>query len=316
MGGWGSIPWGGIGGAGAGGWGGAPPPVFVPPGPYWPTAATSFTVLKPPANFQVYCQGTTEPILFTVPNPKPPPMPLPDPYEHDDDAGQAGIASELCRMRPIPMGSTVCLYIPKVPWYVQPTRSFAYVWMPVWRVRNIIDYDREGKPYHVSKGVPGAPDAGAVRNVIPAGSGPFLISCPEQDVVAYVPDMHNVYEDQFAIKVAYPAVPVLPIGTDGGGNLELQSGILDPTSMAAIGGVPAFARAAMFQTIWQKAGGDELCLLCWKREYAARGDVTAPLIPWNFTNAIGDPREDFFFQELFFNNPDAGVFCFWGNAPK
>jgi hypothetical protein len=108
---------------------------------------------------------------------------------------------------------------------------------------------------------------------------------------------------------------VLPIGTDGLGNLELQSGILDPTPMAGIGGVPAFARSAIFQSLWQKAAGDELCMLCWKREYAVGLNVDYPLIAWNFGTALA-PGEDYFFKELFFDNPDAGVFVFWLNAPK
>jgi len=69
----------------------------------------------------------------------------------DERAGQPGIDANLIRGLSVSPGSTLHLWLPNINYLIasDPVTLRGYQWVLIWRMRNIVDYRQNRKPYHL-----------------------------------------------------------------------------------------------------------------------------------------------------------------------
>lgn len=157
---------------------------------------STFEVLRPYRRFEADYDGKPGdlPISFTGPtNPTDPGFGNPDLFAFDSNGAQIpGVSPRLAKGLPVPLGSTVLLYLPIIPpgpyWDVAtgPDPSiddpplYQYVWRIVFRLRNVADFQRIGAPYHVRKQSYGANDTRTFAASVDVGPERLIIpGCSE-----------------------------------------------------------------------------------------------------------------------------------------
>lgn len=226
-------------------------------------------------------------------------------------AGTSGIDPNLVRGLPVPFGSRVVIWIPKIMPNIFP--QIRYNWSISWRLRNVFDYRQTRAPYHYPKQGLGVTDTSTVppglRTVIPAANQTIVYTQEPQPagVTATVVSSMRI-EDISAGGTYGPALvgsnglPLTPTGALG----AIQQGLLDP---AVVGfGDDGLAQAPFYEMHEVQAVGDELLIGVWREPAEAPNDV------WDFDSVdsslftfLGDGRRG--------PMPDVGVLVMCGSSP-
>jgi hypothetical protein len=297
---------------------------------------TVATVLRPFEGFEFVYQGKSifNPIVF--------------PGTLDEDAGRPGTSPYLLKGTPVPLGAKVVLWFPAVAGLIGDPAvvpALDYKYLLIWRMRNVGDFQRRQRPYHLSKESFGAPDtflAGSIANpydqfVLPAATetviyqqaepvpAPFppLSIAPGPGVGALRTELIQVPSDlgETFPTAGLPLLPPnsapnfangfpVPPGTNTTPLGAFQQGIIDPRFSNA-------APGPLFRPYFTVAKGDELIIA------AARGNDIVSALVWDFSSA------DFQFSNLYGTNafppvgttshkpfPDLGIYLFTGSNPS
>jgi len=316
-----------------------------------PTELSVVKVLRPYKGFE-YDYSRIGPPAVTVsgsypiafsdsinPNPVTPPGQT-DPFAYDEQArqGVAGYDPHLTAMVPVPVGASVLIWLPCVPFNpnsLTTPDSFMYVWRIMWRFRNMGDFRRRGLPWSIGQEAYGASDSSSgvaeARVVIPAASESTIYVRREPSISETSFVFQHVHAEGIATRVVNATnSPLLGLPVQPGGSaplavstVTLQQGIIDP--------LPPLHVAHMIQPpfipIWTKAAGNELGIWCYK--YLAQDAANAAnLVPtnWDFQydtatglSALG--ADDAIFSRLFgagsadgAGNANMGVYVGWGHT--
>lgn len=301
---------------------------------------TLAAVLRPFDGFEFVYQGQT---IFT---------PIAFPGVLDEDAGKPGFSPYLLKGLQVPMGAKMQLWFPAVVGRDTSQEGsppiLDYKYELVWRLRNVGDFQRRQKPYHLSKESFGAPDsflAGTSTDpenqfVLPAASETVLYQQPEPtpgtppadttpgpgrgnlrtELVAVPSDLLEVLPPTAGLPLlppnaapnfngGFPGFPTPP-GTSVTPLGFLQQGIIDPR-------ISNSAPTALFRPYFTVAKGDELIIL------AFRNNVLEGHLLWDFST------DDFEFSNLYGTAafpgsegsshkpfPDLGIYVFAGSSPS
>jgi len=232
----------------------------------------------------------------------------------DESAGKTGYDPELVRGLPVPFGSRVVLWIPKlVPQSIEAVR---YRWTLQWRLRNIFDYRLTRVGYHYPKQGVGAKDTTTLpakpRVVLPAANQTVIYNEEPQpagvrDTVAgnmRIEDVTSGGDYPSGLAPNYLGLPVNPDGSNG----VIQQGILDPGSLTF--GSSGRAQASLYQVHEVQAVGDELLIGLWRTEADAEPNWNFGTIDSQINVLLGAGVDGP--QEV---TPDVGVYVMCGSAP-
>jgi len=292
---------------------------------------TVATVLRPFEGFEFVYQAQS---IFT---------PIVFPGTLDEDAGNPGFSPYLLRGTPVPMGAKVQLWIPAVVGASEGGPVFDYSYLLIWRLRNVGDFQRRQRPYHLSKESFGASDtllAGSASApyrefVLPAASETVVYQQPEPvagSPVTVAPGVGVGALRTEKIEVASDLTEILPgVGlpflppnaappfangfpsTGGGTNTiplgAYEQGVIDPRNSD-------LAPSWLFRPYFTVAKGDELIIA------VSRGNNFESALQWDFHGP------DFQFSNLYGTNafppsgttshkpfPDLGIYMFTGSNP-
>lgn len=295
---------------------------------------TVAAVLRPFDGFEFVYQGQA---IF---------VPIAFPGVLDDDAGKPGFSPYLLKGLAVPMGAKMQLWFPAVVGQSEGAPVLDYKYQLIWRLRNVGDFQRRQKPYHLSKESFGAPDtflAGTTtapdqQFVLPASTETVLYQQPEPAPTVGIittpgPGFGNLRTEFIAVPSdlldvltsaglpllppnaapnfnnGFP-VPPIPPGTNVKPLGFFQQGVIDPSVSNA-------APGALFRQYFTVAKGDELIILAYRNN-----DITGSLA-WDFHNF------DFQFSNLYGTNafppagttshkpfPDLGIYVFAGSNPS
>ena len=296
---------------------------------------TLAAVLRPFDGFEFVYQGQS---IFA---------PIAFPGGLDDDAGKTGFSPYLAKGLSVPMGAKMQIWFPAVVGLSNEGDPILdYKYQLVWRLRNVGDFQRRQKPYHLSKESFGAPDtflAGSPSDpeqqfVLPTASETVLYQQVEpapasglttapgiglgnlrSELIAVPSNLIETLDTAglpFLPPNAAPnfnngfPVPSPPPGTNFQPLGFLQQGVIDPSVSNA-------APGALFRPYFTVAKGDELIILAFRNN-----DVNSSL-KWDFHGF------DFQFSNLYGTNafppsgttshkpfPDLGIYVFAGSNPS
>lgn len=258
-------------------------------------------ILRPFDGFEAVYQGQSYDIQIAFPG------------GLDPRAGQTGVAPNLMKGLPVPLGARLAVWIPIAMSPVGgggfTTENYNYTF--IWRLRNVRDFRQDRKAYHFPRQSPGAPDTSGPtqpRFVIPAASDVVIYEQAEP-ANPFEPAVQRVYTQTYTVGPGItPATEgtnvLLPDGSQG----IYQQGVLDPGA----GGLGELGSgAALFQPLWMDAMGDELIIV------ATRADPGQDPT-WDFTDAT----KDLPFSDIYGTGngshpayPDLGIYVFTGSNP-
>lgn len=205
-------------------------------------------VLRPMSNFEEVYQG------------QPGTIPIAFPGTLDPDAGKDGFSPNLLQGIPVPFGARICVYIPMT--IDQYTSQSDYGYQFLWRMRSRGSFEsamqagRLAAPYHLSTEEPGRKETiltPAPYLFIPASSDVEIFE--QSEPVTNVPAQLNVRQQIYVPRLGDSWVqPLTPDGNDA----EWQQGAYQFTSNVNCSGPTWFP-------LWFDAGGDEMLILCYKR---------------------------------------------------
>ena len=270
-------------------------------------------VLRPFDNFENVYQGQEAgvPIAF--------------PGVVDADAGTPGFSPYLLAGLEVPLGAKVQIWFPVVSYgglgTVEPPEIFPYTYGIHWRMRNVADFRRRRKPYHISKQTGGAPDPTGTpvgyspqRLLLPSALESILYQQPEPSGAPAVSNLRattiNVPGDGILTSATGAGRPFLPPGTPpppGGGPPfgQFEQGVADPN-------LSDQATLSMFRTYFTIAKGDELIITASRTDQMILGTWDFSGIDQGFsnlygTNVGGPPHRAF---------PDMGIYVWTGSNPS
>lgn len=295
---------------------------------------TLAAVLRPFDGFEFVYQGQS---VFT---------PIAFPGVLDEDAGQPGFSPYLLKGTAVPMGAKIQLWIPAVVGLAGDPAGpiLDYKYQLIWRLRNVGDFSRRQKPYHLSKESFGAADTFLAGGSSPTNAVDQFVLPAASETVVYqqveptaTPPLvtaagigrGNLRSEFIAVPsnlletFATAGLPLLPPNAAPAFNDGfpqpaatvtplgfLQQGIIDPRYSNA-------APGALFRPYFTVAKGDELIILAFRDN-----DIAASLV-WDFHSF------DFQFSNLYGTNafppsettshkpfPDLGIYVFAGSNPS
>jgi len=227
---------------------------------------------------------------------------------------EQGYAPNLAAMLPVPqIGSDILLYIPEVPGILKTSEEppdHCYIFVPVWRMRTIRDWNTYKKQGHIHKESFGARDSNLNedRYILPAATGCCLASNPLLDMPPSGDNdplvLNNVITDGIVTRAIWrkesPKGPSAAIN-----ELALQQGILDMSS-SDVAGNPTY------RAHWLKVAGDEFAMWVYKAKYPIVGDTTVQFVDWDFqydpaTGFCADDAADIYFSSIFGVGSDPDV---------
>lgn len=241
----------------------------------------------------------------------------------DELAGRAGYSPRLIKGLPVPMGSRIILWVPRITTFpslftapVEPPEVPTYQWEFSFRIRNLNDYKATRQAYHLGTSSPGAPEILPGPTVVPRL--PILAS--DQTVVfnGLEPPAYpwarmvtqRTLQEGFKTQALRDPLPVLPgsgVSFSGEGSGHYQQGVVSNemvfppnASYSTVFGNGAFA--PMFDILEIQCPGDELMVRLVK------------LSPenWDFESNEADKMINFLFG---FGFSSMGVVAFGGSAP-
>lgn len=245
-------------------------------------------ILRPSAGFtSVYQeQATTQPIYL-----------FPDGVPFDQQAldKASGFDQKLARGLSVPLGAHVLLWLPNLSWIDDDEVEQPYDWFCIWRLRQVFDNQRLGKPYHLTRKVGGADDdGGVVRYPIPAAYDQ-IVYIGSEPVLPQTHTVSNAHAQDFAGTFAqYPGPLVAKVDDSGVEELTVQQGILD---------VGTFSQEAKRPFYWLKefmARGDEMMIGLYRSIDAGT---------WDFAADGTDELVSQFFDP---DAPAVGAYATWG----
>lgn len=254
-------------------------------------------ILRPWAGFEATYEplDARVPIMFTQGG-----------QPRDQRAGQPGYDPELIRGLPVPLGSRVLIWIPRItPSGVTTDGTpVLYEWLIAHRLRNVADFRRNRKAYHYPKQGAGVPDGADPRVVVPVAYETVRYNQPELSTTTQTVSQHllreNVSPLRGPVTFELPANP--GVGPPTG---EMQQGILPVAN--------ALARAPAYLLYETMAKGDELLIGALRQP----GNLGGAVPTWDFAPAGADNE----FSVLFGTGaaggpfPDVGIYALTGVAP-
>lgn len=251
-------------------------------------------LLRPDPNFSTIYQGHTAdtPILVA-----------PGGQMLDELAGQPGYSPHLARGLSVPLGARLLLWLP-IAFYQEigfGNAQVPYRWRISWRMRNLADFRRARKTFHIAKQSAGDP------STLAADLGPRVTLLAASDTALYQQAQPltgsssevNLYNE--GIRPGMTPSGALPI--DAAGNrLVYEQGLFDPGA-PPVGQTNISVRQPRFETYEVQAMGDELIL-------DVSRDRTV-VLNWNFSAG----QADNFLYSFFTSSAEAGPYVFVGSAP-
>lgn len=244
------------------------------------------TILKPLPTFESVYQGV---VATTF-------MAFPGGLDPESAKGTPGYASNLQGGIPVPYGSRLTIWLPYVPTGGTPP---VYEYRFIFRLRNVEDFRLRRQPYHLPDQQYGVPDtssgAPVDRFVVVAGSQ--ILAYEQGEPTGLV----NLDTERWS-PMGGLLQGAAPLGAAGQG-LILSQGVMDPATQ------PNYANQPLFNIFRCDAEGDELVILCRRR------DVDTDRF-WDF----GGP--DATFADLYGTGggkhspiPNLGIYVFTGVNP-
>ncbi len=293
---------------------------------------TVASVLRPFDGFEAVYQGQS---VF---------VPIAFPGTLDEDAGRPGFSPYLLKGLPVPMGAKMQLWFPAVVGSFEGNPVLDYKYSLIWRLRNVGDFQRRQRPWHLSKESFGAPDTWLAANsppdapyeefVLPAATETVVYQQAEPapttggttpgpgvgvlrtELIAVPSDLGDTLPPFGSLPLLPPnaapnfknGFPVPGLNTTPLG--AFQQGIIDPRYSND-------ATSPIFRPYFTVAKGDELIIVA-SRDFALDGETT-----WDFSTL------DFQFSNLYGTNafppvgtvshkpfPDLGIYVFAGSNPS
>ncbi len=292
---------------------------------------TLASVLRPFEGFEFVYQNQP---IFT---------PIVFPGTLDEDAGKAGFSPYLLKGLAVPMGAKVQLWFPSVVGSAEGAPVLDYKYVLIWRLRNVGDFSRRQRPYHLSKesfGAPdtflaGSPSAPYQQFVLPAATEtvvyqqaeplptPPLVTAPgpglgvlRTEAIAVPSDLGELFPTVGSPLLPPNAAPnfnngfPVPPGTNVTPLGAFQQGVVDPRNANT-------ALSPKFRPYFTVAKGDELIIA------VSRDNDLAGSLLWDFSSF------DYQFSNLYGTNafppggtmshkpfPDLGIYVFTGSNPS
>lgn len=222
-------------------------------------------ILKPIPNFETVYQGQSGQRMIAFPGG----------IDLMSEKGEAGFDPHLQRGIDVPMGARLMIWIP----IMTNAPNTLYRYKLVWRLRSVIDYRANRKPYHLPNQQPGVPDTtgggSAARFVVVAGSQVIAYEQPEP--AAATDPASVVLRNQFFIPEGGFLDGTAPLDETGTATL-LAQGVLDPATAPR-------ANQPLFNVFRCDAEGDELIILCQRTSTAANWDFAG--VDQQFANFYG-----------------------------
>lgn len=271
-------------------------------------------VLRPFPNFEQVYQGQEAGI------------PIAFPGTLDADAGTPGFSPYLLAGLEVPVGAKVLIYFPVVAYGGELTPdgpiTTSYTYQLHWRMRNVADFRRRRKPYHLSKQTGGPQDTvltppgfSADRLLIPSALETVLYQQLEPNGA---PANANLRADTVTVPgdgiptVSGFGAPLLPPGTPlAPGGLtpygQFEQGVANP-------GLVQEGTKSLFRSLFTIAKGDELIITTVRTNIQENAN-------WDFA----DPFADQGFSNLYGVNsggpthapfPDLGIYVLVGTNPS
>ena len=269
------------------------------------------SVIKPFANFESVYQG--QPVLSN---------PLIMPGTSDPLAGKPGYDPNLLAGVPVPIGSDILIYIPRIlPVYGQTAPIYSYTL--IWRVRSQQEAVADENfllSGNLGPRLPGVPDLTGTspgpRFVIPAAMETLVFTDAEPSIPS-IPAGQNARSLQIEIFGGVWQAPLMPNFPPGGVAASklnkagvVSQGLYDDTAVSGSGSDYARAGwrgAPSYNVLQRKSLGNELMIM------VSRSAET-PNEAWDFAGS------DVYFSELFGTNngarppiPNTGILLFTGS---
>lgn len=251
-------------------------------------------------------------------------IPIAFPGVPDADAGTPGFSPYLLAGIEVPFGAKVQLWFPVVSYGGELTPdapvTVPYTYQLHWRVRNVADYRRRRKPYHLGK------QSGGARDTVgtPVGHSPDRLLLPsvmesilyQQAEPSGAPAVANLRATTINIPgdgmpvVSGGGRPLLPVGVPpapGGGESfgQFEQGVANPGYMVE-------ATLSIFRSYFTIAKGDELIITALRTDQEASATWDFSGVDQGFsnvygTNVAGPPHAAF---------PDLGIYVWTGSNPS
>jgi len=250
-------------------------------------------VMRPVSGFEEIYEGTPagEPVYL---------YPEGRPIDPIAEEGTPGYDPLLARGLAVPYGARLALEFPNVYWTDSLEEDHGYVFVPIWRLRNVFDFRQGRNPFHFPR------SSGAADTTAPAGQQsrvPLPAACNTLGYIQTEPTtargraLTNIRSEDLQLSTFPLALPKL----SGGRTQPIQQGILDPAKVS-----DAKQPTQMVHEI--QAMGDELIFAVYRDD--------AEVANWEFAEGSADFRLSQFLgigtgQEL----TNVGVYVMPGIAP-
>lgn len=226
------------------------------------------TTLKPFDNFEDVYQGQNVVSSIAFPG------------ELDPRAKEEGFDPNLVKGTPVPLGSKLIIWIPAILRPVQGTPNFSlvdYQYSLIWRLRNVGDFKRDRRAYHVSQQTMGANN----EFVFPAAVNPLAYESSLFDTQAAAPEQ-GISSTRGYTETLIPK-SIISAGVSGQGR-SVGPPLTPEGNTGALqqGVTTSAANSQVFYTPYQvDCLGDELIIL------ANRDDTQGDF--WDFSTPSEDP---------------------------
>jgi len=192
----------------------------------------------------------------------------------DELAGE-GYSPNLVRGLPVVMGSRVNIWLPRLQPFTETLATY-YNWVVTWRLRNVLDMQKTGKPAH-------SPVTSTVAGIQPVFAATHSVIYNQAEPTGTAPAVQHIAPEQFQVH---------PGGDISGAATNL------PLPPYAPNGNPGAGALGQWEVIDLTAQGDELVIGCYKSDAAV----------WDFP----DGQQDYLLREFL---QTAGVLVMFGVTP-
>lgn len=210
-------------------------------------------ILKPIPNFEAIYQGQQGSRLIAFPGG----------IDEMSEAAEPGFDPHLQKGVEVPYGSRLVVWIP----IMTNAPAALYKYRFVWRLRNVLDYRANRKPFHLTNQRPGVPDTtggapGVARFIMVAGSQVLAYEQPEPAIATDAAEVN--LRNQWFVPQAGFLDGSAPLDASGTATI-LSQGVLDPATVIR-------ANQPLWNVFRVDAEGDELIILCKRQDDAAAWD--------------------------------------------